>query len=138
MKGIPQMTTLQIEFPEDVIALPGYNQTSLEKLAREALLVRLYAEQSIASHRAAQILGITRDAFIQLLVHYGVAKQDESTELEAEILRQTQLIKPITAIGRKLVETRARLIVSGTPLLDWDEIQQEVVDRRGGLESRDV
>jgi predicted HTH domain antitoxin len=129
------MTTLQIEFPDDVLVLPGYSQTLLERLAREALLVRLYAEQRIASHRAAQILGMTRDAFIQLLDRYGVREQDELTELEAEIQRQTQLLNPVTVLGKKLVETRARLIVSGTPLLDWEEIQQEVADRRGGLES---
>lgn len=128
------MTTLRIEFPDDVLVLPGYSQTLLERLAYEALVVRLYAEHRIVSHRAAQVLGMTREAFIQLLARYGVPEQDVPTELQAEIQRQTQLLNPVTVLGKKLAETRARLIVSGTPLLDWDEIQQEVADRRGSLE----
>jgi predicted HTH domain antitoxin len=126
------MTRLHIDVPDDVLALPGYDQTTLEALAREALLVRLYAEGGIAAHQAARALGIPREAFGQILARYGVAALDETAEVDAEIRRQTHLLQPTTPLGKKLVETRARIIASGERLLAWDELAQEVHDRRGG------
>lgn len=131
------MTILHIEVPDTVLALPGYTQTALERMAREALLVRLYAEGGIAAQQAAQALGITREAFGTILARYGVTEQDETAALEAEIRRQTQLLQPTTPLGKKLAETRARIIVAGEPLLNWDEIEQEVRTRRGGAEARE-
>ncbi len=128
------MTTLQIEVPDDIITLPKHNHTLLETMAREALVIRLYADKSISFHQAAQVLGRTRDELVQILARYGVAEWDKRTELEAEISRQTQLLQPKTPLGQKIVETRARIIVSGEQLLDWDGIQQEVAERRGGIE----
>jgi hypothetical protein len=37
-----------------------------------------------------------------------------------------------TALGRRLWEIRAGIVASGVPLLSWDEIDQEVAERRGG------
>lgn len=39
---------------------------------------------------------------------------------------------PQTALGQQLRAARARLIASGEPLLDWDELEQEIAERRGG------
>lgn len=128
------MIRLHIDVPDDVLALPGYNQTTLEAMAREALLVRLYAEGGIAAHQAARVLGVPHEVFGQILARYGVAKLDERAEVEAEIRRQTHLLQPTTPLSKKLVETRARIIASGEQLLNWNEIEQEVRDRRGGIE----
>ena len=38
---------------------------------------------------------------------------------------------PRTALGRRLLELRAKIIASGERLLDWDEIEHEVQERRG-------
>jgi len=37
-----------------------------------------------------------------------------------------------TPLGRDLRQLRAKIVQSGTPLLDWDEIHEEVASRRGG------
>lgn len=36
-----------------------------------------------------------------------------------------------TALGAKLREIRARALASGQRLLSWDEIEQEIAERRG-------
>ena len=38
---------------------------------------------------------------------------------------------PRTELGKRLWEIRKRIVASGTPLLDWDGVSQEVADRRG-------
>ena len=38
---------------------------------------------------------------------------------------------PRSELGRKLWDLRARLVESGEPLLDWEGIEQEIVERRG-------
>ena len=38
---------------------------------------------------------------------------------------------PKTALGRKLWELRQQIIASGTPLLDWDELEDELAERKG-------
>ncbi len=45
--------------------------------------------------------------------------------IEAEEPARTQL-------GRELRELRTRVVSSGAPLLDWDEIEEDVASRRGG------
>lgn len=39
--------------------------------------------------------------------------------------------QPKTALGRKLMSIRAKIIASGEPLLNWEEIEREVAERRG-------
>lgn len=39
----------------------------------------------------------------------------------------------VTPLAKKLWELRQKLIASGAPLLDWDDIEREVRDRRGGI-----
>ncbi len=38
---------------------------------------------------------------------------------------------PKTALGRKLLAIRSKIIASGEPLLSWEEIEQEIKERRG-------
>jgi hypothetical protein len=39
--------------------------------------------------------------------------------------------KPKTPLGRKLWELRQKIVASGEPLLDWEELEKEVAERRG-------
>lgn len=41
-----------------------------------------------------------------------------------------------TPLGAKLRSLRAKILQSGEPLLDWDDIEREVADRRGEAEKR--
>jgi len=39
--------------------------------------------------------------------------------------------EPRTALGRRLMEIRHRIVASGQPLLDWNGLEQELRNRRG-------
>ena len=38
-----------------------------------------------------------------------------------------------TPLGRKLRAIRARIVASGEPFLNWDDLEKEMASRRGGL-----
>ena len=78
------MTTLRIEYPEELLDPTDQTRESLETLAREALLVRLYDLGKISSGKAAELLGITRWAFLDLLSRYNVSYFDDSMDVAAE------------------------------------------------------
>jgi hypothetical protein len=40
-------------------------------------------------------------------------------------------VAPRTIMGAKLWKLRKKIVASGTPLLDWDAIEQEVIERKG-------
>lgn len=46
--------------------------------------------------------------------------------------------QPRTPLGRRLWEIRNRILASGEPLLDWDDIEREVAERRGGVSESDL
>ena len=39
----------------------------------------------------------------------------------------------VTPLAKKLWEMRQQIIANDIPLLDWEEIEQEVRERRGGV-----
>jgi hypothetical protein len=38
---------------------------------------------------------------------------------------------PRTLLGKKLLEIRQRIVASGRPLLDWEDIDRELAEQRG-------
>ena len=40
-----------------------------------------------------------------------------------------------TELGQSLRQIRSKIVASGTPLLNREEIEQEVISRRGGLQT---
>ena len=38
---------------------------------------------------------------------------------------------PRTPLGKKLLEIRQRIVASGRPLLDWEDIDREIATQRG-------
>jgi len=38
-----------------------------------------------------------------------------------------------TVLGKRLLEIRARIIRSGEKLLDWDDLEKEIAERRGDM-----
>jgi predicted HTH domain antitoxin len=79
------VTTLQISYPDEL--LEDKPKVELEALAREALLVRLYDLGEVSSGKAAEILGIARREFLDILGRYNVSEFDENMDLEAEARR---------------------------------------------------
>ena len=42
--------------------------------------------------------------------------------------------QPKTLLGQRLKEIRAEIVASGEPLLDWEGIEREKAERRGGYQ----
>jgi predicted HTH domain antitoxin len=76
---------LTIEYPEEL--LDSTDAQEPEALAQETLLVKLHALGKLSSGRAAEILGISRRAFLDLLDRNGISVFDDETDLEAEAAR---------------------------------------------------
>jgi predicted HTH domain antitoxin len=72
------MHTIQIEYPDDILA--NADEEQLKALAREAFYAKLYEQGLLSSGRAAQLLGITRWDFLDLLGHYGVSYFDDTLD----------------------------------------------------------
>lgn len=60
----------------------------------------------------------------------------EQATLDHDIARNGEMGEdegaPRTPLGAKLLEIRRRIEASGQPLLDWDGVEGEVAERRGG------
>ena len=79
-----ETTTVHLDLPDDILALPNQTSESLRALARESLIVRLYDQGVITSGWAAQTLGLSRREFLDLLCAYRVSEFDESMDVAAE------------------------------------------------------
>lgn len=79
------MSGFQVTLPEDLLALPGVERVALSRLAREALLVRLYDLGEISSGQAAAFLGTSRRAFLDLLGSYHVSAFDDDTDVADDL-----------------------------------------------------
>jgi hypothetical protein len=68
----------------------------------------------------------------QPVVQLDLAAWQELVELLETVSLPEQ--PPQTALGQQLLAARAQIIASGEPLLDWDDLKQEIAERRGGQE----
>lgn len=82
------MTThkVEIDYPDEALE-GGLDEAQITALAREALYVRLYERGLLSSGRAAELLGITRWEFLDLLDRYGVSSFDENIDFDEELRR---------------------------------------------------
>ena len=60
------------------------------------------------------------------------AATEDQRYVPAQILAESSYV-PRTPLGARLMEIRKRIVASGQPLLDWDEIEREGAQRRGGI-----
>ncbi|NJM07048.1 UPF0175 family protein [Candidatus Gracilibacteria bacterium] len=83
------MSSFQITYPPALLTVVQQSPEQLERLAREALLVRLYDLGELSSGKAAELLGITRREFLDLLGAYHVSIFDDDADIQAELQRVT-------------------------------------------------
>ena len=76
------MQTLELTIPDEL--LRARSKTELAALAQEALLIRLFQQDEISSGYAAQVLGISRRGFLDLLGQYRVSMFAEDTDIAQE------------------------------------------------------
>jgi hypothetical protein len=55
-------------------------------------------------------------------------------ELNEQERQKFRTYKPRTALGNKLWELRQKILASGAPLLNWNELEQEIAERKGDRE----
>jgi hypothetical protein len=46
-------------------------------------------------------------------------------------------LAPRTGLGRRLLKIREQIVESGQLLLDWDELEREMLERRGGIANQE-
>ena len=60
------------------------------------------------------------------------AARKKRSARNAESHPQVEEFVPKTELGKTLWAIRKKIEASGVPLLDWDELEEEIKSRRGG------
>jgi predicted HTH domain antitoxin len=82
------MSHIPLEIPDELICQGlGLRHEEVARLAREALLVRLYALGRVSSGRCSELLNLSRRQFLDLAGEYGVSIFADPDDLNAEAAR---------------------------------------------------
>ena len=85
--------TVALELPRDLLGALEVPQTQVETRLRELIAQELFREGRISSGKGAELLGVPKLAFIQLLSQHGIDYFTASPEeLEAEVAMLDQLL----------------------------------------------
>jgi hypothetical protein len=76
------MATLQIELPDDLMAALSQNVPAPDRVALEALLVRLYMLGEVGSDRLADLLNLSHRETLELITQYGGSTVDAESKME--------------------------------------------------------
>ena len=64
--------TVSVEFPSDILLALNESENELKQDIKTALAIRLYSLQKLTIGKAAQIAGVSRLEFEELLADFGV------------------------------------------------------------------
>ena len=85
--------TVALELPRDLLGALEVPQMQIEARLRELIALELFREGRISSGKGAELLGISKLAFVQLLSQHGIDYFTESPEeLKAEVEMLDQLL----------------------------------------------
>jgi len=85
--------TVALELPRDLLGALEVPQAQIEAHLRELIALELFREGRISSGKGAELLGISKLAFVQLLSQHGIDYFTESPEeLKAEVAVLGQLL----------------------------------------------
>lgn len=77
---------IQLELPSEVLALLAIPDSELAARAREWVLLELFLEGEISAGKAAEVLGLSKPAFLQMLADRGLPYLDAApSELAREV-----------------------------------------------------
>jgi predicted HTH domain antitoxin len=86
------MTTIELPFEDDLVALLHQTNQPVQQAAREIILLELYRRGTISSGKAAELLCMSRRQFIEHASSLGIPYFDMSEdEWEAERTRSDSL-----------------------------------------------
>lgn len=81
------MPTIQIELPADVLLSLKETPEGIAKIIRMAAAAKLYELGKLSSGRAADLAGLPRVSFLQMLAQYGVSIFEMTEEGLAQDMR---------------------------------------------------
>ncbi len=85
--------TVTLEFPRDLLGALDVPATQVEDELRELIALALFREGRISSGKAAELLGIPKLAFVQLLAQHDISYFTESpAELVDDVTRLDHLL----------------------------------------------
>lgn len=90
------MSTLNVslQLPRDLLGALDVPEEQVERRLREMIALQLFREGRISSGKAAELLGISKLEFVQLLARYGLPYFTETPgELAAEARTLEQLLE---------------------------------------------
>ena len=84
--------TLTVEVPEEVVTLLGSAEDASAR-ARQALVLDLLREARISQGKAAEILGISRWAILELMTQHHI---ESGPANEAELQQDLEVVRRVT------------------------------------------
>ena len=89
--------TLTIQFPDLIIELLGLSPEELEESLKKMIVLELVRKGRLSSGKAAELLGMSRWEFMDLMTEYNVPMTDltsEELDEQLEILRNIKVELP--------------------------------------------
>jgi len=89
--------TVRLQFPRDLLGALEVPQERLEARLRELIVLQLFREGRISSGKGAELLGISKLEFIQLLARHGIPYFTEAPE---ELISEVQTLEQLLGSHR--------------------------------------
>ena len=91
--------TVCLQFPRDLLGALEIPQEQLEVRLRELIVLQLFREGRISSGKGAELLGLSKLQFIQLLAQHGLFYFTESPE---ELVAEVKMLEHLLSKGDKM------------------------------------
>jgi predicted HTH domain antitoxin len=94
--------TLSLDLPEEVVALLGSSEQAAAR-ARETLILDLLRRGQISQGKAAELLGVTRWAVLDLMAEHGIETGPEGAE---ELAQELATVRRVSDTQRAAKDSR--------------------------------
>lgn len=65
---------------------------------------------------------------------FVIEKEELLPGMDRHVHEKNSVFRPKTELGKRLWSIRKRIVASGDPLLNWDQIEEEIAARRGEID----
>ncbi|GIV79516.1 UPF0175 family protein [Litorilinea aerophila] len=86
------MLTVHLQFPRDLLGALEIPQEQLEARLRELIALQLFQEGRVSSGKGAELLGVSKLEFIQLLARHGLFYFMETPE---ELVSEVNMLEQL-------------------------------------------
>ena len=86
--------TVSLDLPRDLLGALDIPESGIEDALRELIALQLYTDGRISAGKGAELLGVTKLAFIRLLARHDIPYlTDSPEELEHQVAALAQLLR---------------------------------------------